>query len=125
MNRHDLYALLKNEDFIGGELEILESGYTFRGPIKKIEFSGNMVVFKLFWLAAKRDDGRWLLQEVGDNDPLISADMVRSCQHEGKRIYLIVDYIGEMRIYPRDDDDQLNPSLVEGLNLNYVLKVWP
>jgi len=117
MNRFDLQALLKNDDFIGGELEILENGYTFRGPIKEIRFSGNMVAFKLFWLAAKRNETNWLLQEVGENDPIIAADMVRNCRQENKRIYLTVDYIGEMCLYPRDDENRLNPAFVEGLNL--------
>ena len=117
MDKAELQALLQRDDFIGGELELLEEGYTFRGPIKAIEFAGNLVIFKLFWMAAKRTETSWLLQEVGDNHPLFALDMVRECRIEGKRVYLDINYIGEMRLYPKDDENQLNPNLVEGLNL--------
>lgn len=117
MKKQDLVEILKRDDFVGGELEIIENGYTFRGPIKAIEFSGNLVIFRLFWMAAKRSETKWLLQEVGDNDPLFGMDLVIRYKLENKRIYLEINYIGTFVIYPKDDENQLNPSLVEGLNL--------
>jgi hypothetical protein len=52
-------AVLSRDELVGGDAQVFEDGFTFRGPLRSIDLAGPKVTLTLAW-CAKEAGGHWV-----------------------------------------------------------------
>lgn len=104
--------ILARKDLINADLEYTMSGKVFRGPISKIQRSGDRIIINLEWAAEMRAHW-WEFAKMMD---CISVDVVESHPYEvgTGTIYFGLYGLGVVKIFPKNSE-KLDPKWVHGL----------
>lgn len=116
-------------EFIGGQMEIQNEseGYIYRGEIKTITVENNELRAEFIWLAKGEGSpplpDRWVKDERLDYMASLDIYSVSNIGPTGNeiggsdRISLLSPIVGELVILYPPDGSKLDPSKVEGLDL--------
>jgi|GEM_PF-1700965 len=118
----------KRLDLIGGDFEVVEAGVTFRGPISKIEKSGDMIHIRSPWCARRNPRNKeWSLVELAPHLCGYSIECRnRPFEREGETIHIVIANSGTCTLHPNSDHN-LSASAVRGLakNTDRLLALYP
>ncbi|MBU6231096.1 MAG: hypothetical protein KGI45_01080 [Patescibacteria group bacterium] len=102
-------------DLIGGDMEAVESGDIYRGPLKRIVIEGEEVSLETEW-SAKRAEGSDEWTKWNNNRIFTNIPITRPAGALDGRVRFDLLLIGSVTIYPNGDDN-LDPNKVKGLRL--------
>ena len=106
--------VVERSDIIGGDLETVEDGVVYRGPISEIVVEDGVVYFKSPWTAVMTENG-W------ERNPIdvcsVREDVCTPQEIGGGRIVFVMPFLGRGTIFPKGDS-KLDPSKVRGLELS-------
>ena len=103
--------VLGRKDLIGGDIESVEEGVVYRGPLGGIEVDGNSIEFKSPWVARKDKSGVW------ENWYITSSSINKKSQPQdigNGRIHFLMPPIGTGTLFPKGDS-KLDSCKVRGL----------
>lgn len=121
MNTNTLERALQDQSFVGGEIEIQELHRIYRGPIKAIEITENNVRFRLLWCAYRDfSTEKWVVANT-ETAAILNKSITTVARETDGRLTLYSPDIVNGNIFP-EDGNKLDPSKVEGLDLNNLPK---
>jgi hypothetical protein len=102
--------VLKRTDLIGGDIESIENGTPYRGPIATIEAVDDMINFTSPWCARLTDQGweNWHITTSSVNKMIVPSDIGNG------RLHFHIPFMGGVTIFPRTGS-KLDPNTVKGL----------
>lgn len=109
--------VFKRDDLIGGDIETVENGIPYRGPLSKIENEGEMIRFTSPWTA-------WLNPQTGEwetwhkNDCSVNMEVEPQDIGQG-RVSFEMLFLGHCTIYPKGGS-KLDPKKVKGLPQEFL-----
>ncbi len=108
--------VLERDDIVGGDLEIQEDGVVYRGPIASVEEEGDMISFRLAWVARMDVTDGWLKHEPNRPQLYNRRSQILRPQDIGEgRISFGIDSDLAV-IFPRGGS-VLDPRKVQGLKV--------
>src|SRR3989344_2081491 len=103
--------VLKRTDLIGGDVESIEEGVVYRGPLGKIEADGDLIRFTSPW-CARLNGSEW------ENWPITSSfvnkEIVQPQDIGDGRLHFSVPFLGVCTIFPKNGS-KLDAQKVKGL----------
>ncbi len=109
--------ILNRKDLIGGDIETVENGIPYRGPLSKIEKEGEMIRFSSSWTAwINPQTGEW--EKWHKNDFSVNVEVKPQDIGQG-RVYFEMPYLGHCTIFPKGES-KLDPKKVKGLTQEFL-----
>lgn len=106
--------VLKRDDLVGGDIESIEDGIYYRGPLQEIKDKGSGVEFISPWVA-RLDGGEW--QNLETIYPLFIDKEIGIPTDIGEgRIHVTIPLLGGFTIFPKGGS-KLESTKVKGLIL--------
>lgn len=102
--------VLNRDDLIGGDIESIEDGIVYRGPLAEIRQDGGMIRFISPW-CAQMNDGEW--ENWHNTSSFVSTDIVPQ-DIGGGRVSFSMPFLGVCTIFPRNGS-KLDAHRVKGL----------
>ena len=114
--------VLKRTDLIGGDIETIEDGVAYRGPLSKIEADGDIIRFASPW-CAKMSGGGW---EKWDITSCFVAKDVQPQDIGDGRVHFSMPFLGYCTLFPKGGS-KLDPNKVKNLPKNWerLLAMYP
>ncbi len=103
--------VLKRNDLIGGDIESIEDGVAYRGPISEIIDEGDSIRFNSPWCARMREWGKWENWDITTCS--INKEVPPGDIGEG-RIHFEMPFLGYCTLFPKGGS-KLDPKKVQGL----------
>lgn len=106
--------ILHAKNLVGGELELIENGNIYCGPLREIKEDRGSIYFSVNWCAKNTGKG-WKVHK-----PIQCQILTEIFQPELSprgNIHFLIPYIGKATIYPVGVK-RLDPKQVEGLILS-------
>lgn len=105
--------VLNNQTLIGGDIESIENGVPYRGPLAKMTLNGDSIRFISPWTAKMGDNGweNWDITSSGINRTVVQPQDIG----EG-RVFFIMPMLGHCTLFPMGDS-KLEAEKVKGLPL--------
>lgn len=102
--------VLKRTDLIGGDIESVEDGVAYRGPLGKIEADGDLVRFTSPW-CARMNNGEWENWHITSS--FVNKDVPPQDIGNG-RVHFLMPFLGACTIFPKNGS-KLDVQKVKGL----------
>ena len=106
--------VLKRTDLIGGDIESVEDGVPYRGPLSKIEMDETMVHFFSPWCAyldlQTGEWKKWNITSCSVIKEILPVDI------GGGRVCFSLPLLGPCTLFPKGGS-KLDPTKVKGLDL--------
>ncbi len=107
--------VLARTDLIGGDLESVEDGVAYRGPIKSMEIQNGQVIIEGEWTARiNPENGEWELWHI--NRLTVNAEHTVPQNISDGRIHFNMLMLGYATIFPKGGS-KLDPARVKGLSV--------
>lgn len=104
--------VLKRTDLIGGDIESIEDGVLYRGPLSKIELRGEMIYFFSPWCARVNPaTGEWENWSITSSS--VNKDVPLQDIGEG-RLHFSMPFLGGCTIFPKNGS-KFDAQKVKGL----------
>lgn len=106
--------VLKRTDLIGGDIESIEDGVPYRGPLSEMRREGNMIVFESPWVARMSPEtGEWESWHITHSS--INAE-VEPQDIGQQRVMFYAPLLGPTTLFPKGGS-KLDPAKVKGFAL--------
>lgn len=98
--------------FVGGDLETVEDGQIYRGPISAIWISDGYFNVSSEWVATMKD-GAWVEMKSNNNVNVLMSEVSPIDIGDG-RIRFSIPYLGAATLFPRGGSKLERPKPVSG-----------
>lgn len=114
--------VLKREDLVGGDIESVEDGVAYRGPLAKIEADGDTIRFTSPW-CARMNGSEWENWHITSS--FVTKEVPPQDIGDG-RVHFSMPFLGACTIFPKGGS-KLDPHKVKGLPLasERLLALYP
>ncbi len=111
--------ILKRTDLIGGDIESIEDGIVFRGPISAIREEGGQIIFESEWCAFMDPAGNAEWENWDTTSSSVNKKLVSPSDIGEGRVSFYVMMIGNTTLFPAGGS-KLDPAKVKGLDRKFV-----
>ena len=104
--------ILNSPGIIGKQLQGIDVGIVFQGPISDIRRENEMVIIEFEWIAWLVNADKKIWGMTKGHEPIsFRADLVRIEESYDTRVSVIAPYVSEMVIF-LDDSNNLDPDKI-------------
>lgn len=105
--------VVKRPDLIGGDIEAVENGTPYRGPLASINVNGKGITFRSPWIAKlNQETGEW--EKWNITSLFVNAEEIKPNDAGNGRVLFHMPMLGHCTLFPKDGS-KLDPSKVKGL----------